>query len=99
MSFRLRRSRRALGEIDAIWLYLARHDPSAAATFLQRIESALALIGDHPRIGRTRDELGGIHGYSVAPYIILYRVDGEKGVIDLERVLDGRRDLAALIGL
>lgn len=65
---------------------------------MARLDSILVLIADHPRIGRTREELGGIRGYSIAPYLILYLVDEQERLIDLERVLDGQRDIAALFG-
>jgi plasmid stabilization system protein ParE len=73
--------------------------PNAAERFLDHLEDALHLIADHPKVGRERIELGGARGYSVAPHILVYRLDEERRLVDLIRVLDGRRDIAALFGL
>lgn len=94
--FQVRRSETALTDIDLIWLYLARHDLAAADSFLDRLEEALELIAAHPRVGRERSELAGARGYSIAPYILMYRLDEVCRTVDLIRVLDGRRDVAAL---
>lgn len=95
----VRRSETAILEIDQIFLYLAQHDLRAAESFILRVEAALTLISDHPRIGRERDEWDGIRGYSVPPYILIYRLDVISRIVSLERVLDGRQDLRKALGL
>lgn len=85
-------------ELDDIWLAIARQSGSIerADRVVDVITSRFHLLATHPRIGRERSDLRpGLRGFPVDAYIILYRLEGEDVII--LHVLDGRRDVAALV--
>jgi len=68
-----------------------------ASAQLSRIESVFHRLSAFPRLGRDRSDLRpGLRTLSVKPWQVLYRLNGEDVVI--LRVLDGRMNIAALLG-
>lgn len=70
--------------------YIAQDDPQAAARIVLRIEESVAMLVDHPDLGRA----GRVPGTRelVVPntsYIVPYRVRAQQ--IDILRVFHGRR--------
>ena len=71
--------------------------PKVASAQLGRLESAFQRLGSFPRLGRDRSDLRPrLRSLSVKPWQVLYRLNGENVVI--LRVLDGRMNLAAVLG-
>ncbi len=88
----------ASAELDDIWLDIARGSGSIerADRVVDRITRRFHLLATHPHIGRERSDLRpGLRGFPVDTTIILYRIVGEDVLI--LHVLDGRRDIAALV--
>jgi toxin ParE1/3/4 len=88
----------ASAELDDIWLAIARESGSIerADRVVDTITRRFHLLATHPRIGRERSDLRpGLRGFPVDAYVILYRIEGEDVLI--LHVLDGRRDIAALV--
>lgn len=57
--------------------------------YLQDLEDVLARIGEHPDIGRVRDDAGfDVRGYRVRQHIVYYRVASKK--IRVLRILHQR---------
>ena len=87
-------------DLDVIWYYLVKESGSVeiADRQIDRITEAFYLLSTHPHIGRRRDDdlRPGLRSFTVGNYIVLYRIDGEEALILY--VMDGRRDLPALIG-
>jgi addiction module RelE/StbE family toxin len=85
---RIRWSRRADCDLDAVAEYLENDDPDAAARVVLRIVDAVEHLADHPHLGRpgripnTRELV-----VSGTQYIVPYRVRG--GVLEILRVLHG----------
>ncbi|WP_114390224.1 type II toxin-antitoxin system RelE/ParE family toxin [Notoacmeibacter marinus] len=73
-------------------------DPLVAVRYLQRIRARCRTIGDSPRGGVERSDLG--EGIRLVPFersaVILYRIEDDQVLI--ETVIYGGRDYAALIG-
>ena len=87
----------AAAELDDIWFAIARESGSIerADRVVDGITRRFHLLATHPRIGRERSDLRpGLRGFPVDAYI-LYRIEGEDVLI--LHVLDGRRDIAALV--
>lgn len=85
-------------DVRETWLFLARiYGPERADTFIERLEQVCALLAEHPHMGRSREDLGpGLRSYPVGPqFVIYYPLDDGVAVA---RVLDGRRDIAAVFG-
>jgi toxin ParE1/3/4 len=70
-----------------------------ADSVIQRLDAAIARLSKRPRLGRRRyDFKGEPLGFTVAPWLVLYEpLSNETGILVL-RILDTRRDLAALLG-
>jgi toxin ParE1/3/4 len=63
---------------------------------IRRLAKCFLLLADFPGMGPARDDLrAGVRTFPERNYVILYRVvdDG----VDILRVVDGRRDLKAII--
>ncbi|MGH7094412.1 MAG: type II toxin-antitoxin system RelE/ParE family toxin [Stellaceae bacterium] len=79
--------------------WIARDNPAAADAFLDAIDRAGKLIGDHPGIGTVHRELAraeyrflGLTGF---PYIVVYTT--RRGLPVIARVIHTARDLPRLL--
>ena len=89
----------AVADLRAIFLWATeRADRDVALRFVQRIEEVAEKLSDYPRRGRTRDEIRP--GLRSIPFeraaIIFYEVCDAR--VQIVRVIDGRRNLAAAFG-
>jgi len=82
--------KRALHNVKEEADYIAQDDPQAAIRIVLRIEEAVALLADHPELGRA-GRVPGTRELVVpdTPYLIPYRVCAKR--IDILRVFHGRR--------
>jgi len=94
-------SRRAEDDLTQIYRWLAaQYDPGAAERFPVQAETALAQLGQHPRLGphpRWATCHKGLRFWVISrtSYIIYYEV--REAEVSIERVLDGRRDVRRVI--
>lgn len=99
MTYRIRRVPAAQADLLGIWLARAEYDEEAADRLLDTLEQGFRLIAQYPEIGPQRDDLAeGARLLLRSPFLIAYRIDHAGATIDIIRVVDGRRDLAALFG-
>jgi plasmid stabilization system protein ParE len=81
-------STEALGDFDRIIEHLLDYAPASATAALERIRSAIAILQDHPEIGRRVDpdrrELVISRGRS--GYLALYRFDPASDVVRILRI-------------
>jgi plasmid stabilization system protein ParE len=88
-------------DLDAIWLNIVRvssGNVAAADRIIENITRRFGLLGQHPRIGRTRDHdlRPGYRSYPVGEYTIIYTVrDGDEARILY--VFPSRRDIPNLL--
>ena len=70
--------------------HIAQDDPAAAARMVVLIEDAVAMLADHPGLGRP-GRVPGTRELVVrgTPYLVPYRVRGQH--VDILRVFHGRR--------
>ena len=88
----------ARSDLDRIWEYIARDNPSAARAMITRIISAMENLVQFPGMGPVREDLApGLRSFPVKPYLILYRPRG--GAVEISRIVHGSRDLKELEGL
>lgn len=92
-------TRVAQREVSVAAGWIARDNPIAAGAFLDAIDRAARLIGDHPGIGAVRSELARaeyrflpLTGF---PYIVAYTMRRERPVI--ARVIHTARDLPRVL--
>ena len=90
-------------DLEDIWLAIASDSPRAATKVLRAIAARIHRLGEHPRLGPRRPDVAPSARMLVeGPYIILFRTDpdadhGRIDLVEIMRVVDGRRDLKALI--
>lgn len=79
---RLRYTREALADLDAVLDHTRQHSPQGARRVQQRIRTIVDLIVRHPEIGRvtSRNGMRQINA-SPYPYLIFYRATGDEVVI------------------
>jgi addiction module RelE/StbE family toxin len=95
---RLRYTRPALAELDAVLTYLDERSPEGAKRVQNRIRLLLALLERHPLIGQATTE-PGIRRLVVSPYsyLIFYEVTADEIVIHAVR--HASRDPSSMPGL
>ena len=88
------RAKRDLGDV---WRYYARvASVEVADKLLREIDEAAGRLSENALRWRARDELlPGLRSALVHPYVIFYRV--ENGIVEIVRVLHGRRNFAAIL--
>lgn len=76
---RVRYSRRAFAEREAIFEYLGERSPKGATTVRRAIVQAIRTQEAYPRLGRLTD-VGSVRELTVPryPYKIYYRIEGEE---------------------
>lgn len=76
--------------------------PAAAERYYDRIDNKARLLAEQPRMGVRRPEIrSNVRMLIENPYVILYRTepdkdDGPIDLVEIVRVVDGRRDLGGL---
>jgi toxin ParE1/3/4 len=79
-------------DLFEIETYLSAQREHAAETVLDDIEATCRLLGEHPGVGRHRDELGpGVMSFPVGSYVVFDADPG--GAVVILRILHGHRDI------
>jgi plasmid stabilization system protein ParE len=97
--FRL--SPEAEGELDGIWIRIARESGSSdiATRVVERITGRFWLLARYPYMGRRRDDdlRPGLRSLASDEYVIIHSI-AEEDVVLILHVVHGSRDLVALFG-
>jgi toxin ParE1/3/4 len=92
---RFTRTARAEEDLIEIWVHIARDNPNAAGTLLDRIDQTCAQLAEHPDMGPVRPDLAPeLRYFVVGRYLVLYRKVA--GGIEIVRVAQGARYLPDL---
>lgn len=91
-------STEATNDLEKIWSYLARNaSVQRADEQAIRIVEVCRTLSEWPRSGRARDEiLPALRSVVAEPYVVFYRVG--VAAVEIARVIDGRRDVKAVLG-
>lgn len=95
---RLVLSPRAAQDLEEIAATIARDNPARAASFIAELEDKCRAVARTPELYPARPDLApamrmAVHGR----YLIFYREFAEAGVVRVERVLHGARDVGRLV--
>ncbi len=84
-------------DLEEIWEYIAADSVDAADRWLAKLEKAIRLLADMPKIGHTRTDLTSkpVLFWPVGRYLIIYR--SEPQPIEVVRVLSAYRDVSKLL--
>ena len=88
----------ARDELRHIFRAIAADNREAARRVVGRILDRCRTLAGHPLLGRERPEFGlpALRSTAIAPHVVFYRVT-EGGVVEVVHIIDGRRDLEALL--
>jgi toxin ParE1/3/4 len=96
MPRRIEFSRATLADFDAIYDYIARDNPSAAAHVLRSLDHSIQLLVDQPRLGKVfRHRRLQLRILTHDDYLVFYRE--RPGVIEIVRVIHGRRNIPDIL--
>jgi toxin ParE1/3/4 len=90
-------STEAKNDLKQIWNYLAVEVSTGLANDqIRKIEDACRILLEWPLAGQARDNIiPGLRTVVAPPYILFYRTN--ESAIEVIRVLDGRRDIDAIL--
>jgi toxin ParE1/3/4 len=93
-------SAKARADLQAIEDYIAEQSgPMRADMVLSRIEETMRVLAFMPGMGRIRYDLAdNARTFSTAPWVIVYVPLADLDGVRILRVVDGRRDLPAVLG-
>jgi toxin ParE1/3/4 len=92
-----RYSNAARADLLDIWRHIAEDNVTAADNQLGRLEAAVNRLRDFPEIGHQREDAGrGLRVLLQDSLLIIYRHEPDAGVVTIERIVHGRRNLATL---
>lgn len=89
-------------DFKTLYLELGRVNQPAAERYASEIQQKILRLAEHPRMGpRRREIFPTARMLVVAPFVILYQIEpdldeGDVQIIEIVRILDGRRDLPGL---
>jgi toxin ParE1/3/4 len=96
MPRRIELSRTALADFDALYDYIARENPRAAADVLRALDHSIQLLADQPKLGRIyRHRRLRLRLLTHGNYLVFYRE--RPGVIEIIRVIHGRRNIPDIL--
>jgi toxin ParE1/3/4 len=80
---KIRFTQTATAEIDEIFSYIARHNPTAAAAVIRQIDRTIARLAKYPAMGHPKYK-AGVRMLPVGrfrQYLVFYTVESEEVVI------------------
>jgi toxin ParE1/3/4 len=94
------RSAKAIVDAEDVFIWIARRDgANRARDVIFKIERTLERLAVRPGLGRVRvDFMGEPRSFSIPPWVVVYEPLAEDRGIHVLRILDSRRDIAALFG-
>ena len=94
------RSAKARKDIRELYVWIVEDSGlERAEQVIARIEATVQRLAKRPLSGRSRPDLEGEpRSFSVAPWLIVYEPLKDGTGIHLLRIIDSRRDVAALLG-
>lgn len=89
---------KAPDDLFVIWRYLAEYGDDLADQWIDRIDEGIARLAEFPKAGAGRKALAqDVRVWPVPPYLILYRLDDAAQIVEILRIVDGRRDVGKLL--
>ena len=93
---------RAERDLEDIWLAIAADEPRAATRVVRAIAARIETLAIFPRMGPQHSDVRpDLRALVQRPYLVLYAIhpDGDDlavDVVEIVRIVDGRRDLRRL---
>jgi toxin ParE1/3/4 len=89
---KVRYSKRALVQLEDIYLYISQFNPRAAGQVVARIEELCARLAEFPGMG-TKTDQENVRVLPVVryPYLVYYAVQADRDEVRILRIRHGRR--------
>jgi len=89
---RFRLTDQAKADLKSIWAYVTQDSYRSADRLVARIATLFPKLADHPRMGRSREDLlPGLRSFPVLRYVIFYQATADG--VEILRILPGSRDI------
>ncbi|WP_187759776.1 type II toxin-antitoxin system RelE/ParE family toxin [Thiospirochaeta perfilievii] len=101
--YKINLTQKAYGDLKDIYRYIKEelHNKNSALKVIDEIENRILLLKDYPKTGVfVKDEVLVKRGYRkllVNNYIALYLIDEDRKVVNIIRVVYGKRDYLELV--
>jgi len=95
--------RSAQSELIDLIDYIATDDPTAAERVRDAVLATIKQLADNPRVGRAypinNPRLASLRKWNVRDYpmYLIFYLERKDGAVEILHIIDGRRDLAALL--
>ena len=92
----------AESDLVEIYVLIGLERPAVAERYYDRLRDKARILRDHPRLGTRLPDIGpGARIMVEHPYLLVYRIhpddeDAPAAEVEIIRVIEGRRDLAAI---
>ena len=83
-------------DIQSILAYISFDNPKAGQAYIDAIARSCEKLSQFPETGRTFNERYRV--LVIRSHLVLYRYDAGAREVTIARVIDGRRDIATVLG-
>ncbi|GHU79947.1 hypothetical protein FACS1894191_3940 [Clostridia bacterium] len=104
MAFTVKFSEQAADDLDEILRYISEelYNPQAAGRFYEAVGKKLGLLREQPHMFPLyHDEklsAEGFHAAIIGNFLLFYLVDDDNSLVNIARILYGKRDIPAVFG-
>ena len=83
-------------DIQSIISYISSDNPKAAHAYVEAVARSCIKLSEFPESGHVFNEKYRV--LAIRNHVVFYRYDAGANTVSIARVLDGRRDIATLLG-
>jgi len=87
----------AMGDVEEIRAYLSQFYPNTPVKFLTALKHGIEHLCDNPYLCAEYSDNPAYRKMSILDYLVFYKVFEEEKIVEIHRVLYGRRDLKTYI--
>jgi plasmid stabilization system protein ParE len=91
MAFKILYTEEALSDLEATFDYIRADNPAAAGRFGNALLNHVELLANFPHIGSPVDQRPGVRKILHTPIRIYYRIDEERGAVEILHFWHGAR--------
>jgi len=97
MKYKLEYIELALEDVEGIRDHLSQFYPSTPEKFLKALKKGIESLSDNPFLYAEYEENTAYRKMVVLDYLVFYKVFEQEGIVEINRVLNGMRDIKAYL--
>jgi len=78
---------------DEIRIYLSQYYKNTAKHFFEHLKAQISFLKSNPYIGRQYPERPSYRRLVVEDYLVFYKVNDDKALIEIHRILHGSKEI------